>query len=110
MDLQSKLNIAEKNITILIAKLIHQFYLEQVIQEYHNCYSAESYLDIGWCLQYIHFSRHQIAFNYRKNNYNDNEIFKTIRNGQLINTMTGHTLPPRYHYSSGKLFAHGFLG
>ena len=102
MDLLTKLHIAEKNIAILIAKLIHRHCADALNKEYHSCYILDD------VTHHLYFGIN-LAFNYRRQG-STHDILATVRNGQYIyNTDDrGVKLPKRYHYSSGKKRRHSY--
>ncbi len=88
VDLLSKLYIVEKNIPILIDKLIHRCNTQKLNQEYYTL------LWVGpndWI-----YSGSDIAFNYRSDPKLHYHIFRVIINGKLINEHIGRRLPSKY--------------
>lgn len=104
MDLLTKLHIVEKNVAILIAKLIHRYLVDALNKEYHNLYTLDD------TTQHLYIGL-DVAFNYRRRGRTThNNIFPTVRNGQYIysNDDPGVKLPKRYYYSSGKKRTHSY--
>lgn len=104
MDLLSKLNIVEKNITILIANLIHQFRIDALNKEYHATFilNFKFYL----CYNRKGYEFKNILFNYR--GLERFYIYKVFRKGNYYNSVTKYELPRNYHYSSAKFNPCGF--
>lgn len=109
MDLLSKLHIAEKNITILIARLVHQDCFNTINRQYHKMFSLSSQqhrlLYVGDTL-----NRNTIAFNFRPlPNIGWSLIWVVVRKGNFHYEKSAYSIPSNYIYSSGKSSQGGFL-
>ena len=110
MDLLSKLNIVEKNITILIARIVHGFNLNDLNTEYHKVFLYNEQAHWLSCKGSV-TSQNRIAFNYRYIDRGDLDgfcIYHIFDNGTFVDLPAVCPLPQRYTYSSSKPSANGF--
>lgn len=104
MDLLSKLHIAEKNIPMLIMRLIHQYRITKINNQYRVIYQFND--DTNRM-----YSDGFVACNYRDLKYTDPSedcIFR-LRNDMYGDPVErSYAFPFRYCYSSGKNYAAGY--
>ncbi len=104
MDLLSKICIVEKNISLLIMRLIHQHHIGILNRQYYSIYSFNTSKQRMLYYDYI-------GCNYRNLttlNSGDNSLF-TIMSDEFGDPVEReYVLPLRYFYSSGMDYTKGY--
>ncbi len=98
MDLLSKLHIVERNITMMIDRMIHQYYIGCVNNQYRNMYRFRDDTQKMYCDNFI-------ACNYRDLRYTDpsEDCIFGLRNDKYgASIEKSCDFPFRYCYSSGR--------
>ena len=101
MDLLSKICIVEKNIAILVFRIIHKYYTDIVNKQYHELYGRPDPDKIAGCYN------PDIGFQFNYRPIGRTSFFPKIFNIYKGVDLLGN-IPLRYQFSSGKHYFYGF--